>query len=355
MLQKVNEYGSEYDWDSSQKYINSTRNKFVISQHGFRSGRDALRAVAKKHIASHTRVLMPALSCETMVSPFQENGYLIIYYKLNKDCSADFEDIVTNTSNESILLYINYFGKLSLTNDQLLFLQNKFKNLVTIEDRTHDFFATRPNNSYIPDYSVCSIRKWLSIPDGGLLYTKINMQFEKKKDVSFADIRIKAMKAKSEYLKSDDVSIKELFRGKLVEANRILELDTYSYDMSRSSHEMLCFLDFERMYRKRIQNVRIMAECLQGIKAVNLIISKPERSTLYFPILVDKRDEIQKRLASKKIYCPIIWPLPKGAIGISQTADFISKHMLALPCDHRYNETDMIYICKILKEIVETC
>lgn len=68
---------------------------------------------------------------------------------------------------------------------------------------------------------------------------------------------------------------------------------------------------------------------------------------------MNERDEIKNKLAKQGIYCPVIWPLPRQAIGVCEVSEYTSKHMLAIPCDHRYRATDIEYICDILSGILE--
>ncbi|MNI24204.1 hypothetical protein D3C73_778160 [compost metagenome] len=68
---------------------------------------------------------------------------------------------------------------------------------------------------------------------------------------------------------------------------------------------------------------------------------------------MENRDAIQRDLADKTIYCPVIWPLPKRALGICEVSDYISKNMLALPCDQRYRKSDIEHICNVLGQLLE--
>ena len=82
MIRKVTEYGSEFDWASSADYWEDDFNSHYIkskSAYRFRSGRDALKAVAQHYNKTHNTVLLPVLCCESMVTPFSMNGYEISF------------------------------------------------------------------------------------------------------------------------------------------------------------------------------------------------------------------------------------------------------------------------------------
>jgi hypothetical protein len=351
----VNEYGSEFDWESNYVYVkksNRSHSHSFCKEEYFRSGRDTLRAIALRHKECYKRILLPALCCESMVEPFETNGYEISFFKLKPDLSADFEDILSKMRAGTVFLYINYFGIISLANEKLEYMQRHFCNSILVEDRTHDILVPR-SNRFVPDYTVCSIRKWIAIPDGGAIWSSFEEKFQKEKDTYFADVRICALKDKTEYLKSGNAEMKIKFRNEFSEANDYLDNSKIVADISEKSLELIKQIDFEKIYRQRLENVLFLYTYIESTATARNISSYTKQSTLYHPIFVENRDEIQNKLAKKNIYCPVIWPLPKKAIGVCEVSDQVSKHMLAIPCDHRYGATDMEYICDILSEILE--
>ena len=72
-----------------------------------RTGREALLLAAKAH-AGRT-ILMPAYCCWSMEAPFIQEGYRIIYYKLNNDLSVDVDYILNSITayKPSAVLVVN--------------------------------------------------------------------------------------------------------------------------------------------------------------------------------------------------------------------------------------------------------
>ena len=70
------------------------------------------------------------------------------------------------------------------------------------------------------------------------------------------------------------------------------------------------------------------------------------------PILVENRDEVQKLLAKKGVYAPVLWPIDERARFVCKNSAYISDHMLSLPIDQRYDWDDMEDIAKIVLETV---
>lgn len=356
MHELVREYGSEFDWDSNNYFINTNNQQSYFNNiDGYRSGRDVLKAIAFKYKENYKLVMLPALCCESMVKPFEMYGYQIDFFKLNSDMSADFEDAKEKIKENTILVFMDYFGMVSFSDYALNYLKEKFGRILFVEDRTHDIFMKSRRN-FIPDYTICSIRKWIAIPDGGLLLTRFNeKRVEKENDAYFGELRTLALKEKSKYLLTGDIKLKTSYRGNLAEANNYLENAKNIADISLESKKLLERIEFKKIISIRRENAQVLSEQIKKIKGVKSFLSDRELGGLYYPIIVKNRDGIQKALAEKKIYCPVIWPIPNNAQGLCKVADYIANHMLAIPCDQRYRKSDMRYISSNLEKIVESC
>lgn len=353
----VFEFGSEYDWESNRKYLLKDKIKDKIKDkrknlYLLRSGRDALGLLADAEKRKCNTVLLPFLCCESMEMPFRRAGYKIIYYKLQQDFKADYADVKRKLTNGCILLYMNYFGNLSFTTNQLEDIREEGKYIILAEDITHDFLYRYIEGDFgTADYTVCSIRKWFAVPDGGILISKTSVLQEWEEDETFAKLREEALKIKSQYLRTANPTFKIEFRKKLADANLYLENDHKIVGMSEMSKEIWEYLDIEKIYKKRCENVEI---CQKEFGQVMEIGNDNLRSTLYFPLLIGKKQlEIENMLAAQGIYMPVIWPLPKGAKKGCAVSELIAEQMLAFPCDHRYGKEEIQYSIKVLKGVLQ--
>lgn len=358
MCTVIKEYGSEFDWDSTLPFVTNTYVEHPLKSEAaylFRSGRDALKAVAIGYAEKHTKALLPALCCESMVSPFTMNGYKVSFYKLNGGCTADVEDIENKLSNDCVFLYMSYFGVKPMSDNALKALKEKFSGAKFVEDRTHNPLHRTGEGSFGADATVISIRKWLSIADGGLLFTKDCFNNSYLSENSFADIRKEAMQIKSEYLKTGDEALKSKFRGMLNEASELLDASKDAFAMTDYSKDLLNRVDFDKVLECRQRNAKILAENLAPLCEkgnLKFISQQPQSSTIYFPVIVTDRDAVQCKLAKKSVFCPVIWPLPEGAEGVCENSQYIADNMLAIPCDQRYSAEDMLTIAKIINEVL---
>ena len=150
------------------------------------SGREALSLLLENWQPEHKVVLLPEYLCHTEIEPFKKKGYKIVYYRINIDLTpvvASVDSVVSE--NPGACLYAqSYFGK-----DTLQSLRESFRKfrreygVSIIEDRTQIWLSDTPIDS--ADFYVTSLRKWLEIPDGGLLSSQMHdvSSFEKHPEV----------------------------------------------------------------------------------------------------------------------------------------------------------------------------
>ncbi len=351
---KIKEFGSEFDWQSNAPYLRAQEKDCFEYDNvlKFRSGRDALKAVARECKDKTQTVLLPALCCESMVSPFLMNGYKVVFYKVNPDYTADQNDLESKMEQGCVLLYMAYFGIQPIEEGVLKLLKERY-NAILLEDRTQNALHKIPQPN-VADFIVISIRKWIAIPDGGILISKERIQKRAEKDEFFATVRQSAMKLKSQYLLTGDQRKKDEFREQLNQANHALDKSEMAFDVYGESEKLLAQLDFDKILKDRQKNVIILKHGLMPLAyqgKISFITNQPELSTLYFPIIISDRDRVQGELAKKGIYCPVIWPVPEQAKGVCAVAEKTAEKMLAIPCDQRYGEQDMKFI---VEQVIKT-
>ena len=345
----MREYGSEHHWQSRQGFEGVTRRREIYAWRFYRSGRDALKQVARLHRGA--TVLLPALCCESMILPFTLNGCPVNFYKLKPDLTGDEADVLAKAAPGTVLLYMPYFDIQPFTTDFLARLRQS--GVVLLEDRTQDIIVGRPA-PFLPDYTVASIRKWAALPEGGILKTAAALP-RAGADGRFGALRRQAMEEKGLYLENGDAGLKRDFLAKFHEAEALLDESGEPVAMSMENRAYLENIDFARVLSARRRNAAALEQALAELTAAGTIrpLCKSETTAgLYYPILLENRDAVQQAMARQNIDCPVIWPIPAQAKGICETCEATAAHILALPCDQRYTEQDMATIAETLKAIV---
>ncbi len=347
------EYGSEFDWRSNDALISDTPQGFVQDDWQlYRSGRDAMKAAAR--IIGRRRVLLPALCCESMILPFAANGYDVDFYRLNPDLTGDEAYVREKLTDGTVLLYMRYFGVRPFTDEFLLSLRESVRGITLIEDRTHDVIVPRGEGGFAPDAVLASLRKWAALPEGGMLRTGMG-SCAADADARFGDTRREVMEMKVRYLETWEPGLKKKFLNKLHGAERLLDESGEPCGMSAEYEALLRRVDFTALLARRRANVARLKERLAALDGTKLrfLSEHPEASTLYFPVYLENRGDIQRAMAQHGVYCPVIWPEPEAAHGACEVSRYVTEHMLALPCDQRYTPEDMDFIADTLIEALE--
>ncbi len=346
----VKEYGYEYDavldkelW---QKYGGTCIDKKMLAAYCLRSGRDALKAIAREY--EPCVALLPSLACDSMVMPFEQFGHKIRFYKLDKDYSIDFENLKQCIGKErTLFLYMDYFGKNSISDCKLESLRS-LGNIVFIEDRTHNLIWER-ENTFQPEYVMASLRKWLPIPDGGLLWGQISKPLQN--DISFSTTRLRAQNLRHEYLNYGDESIKTEFRKIFSTVSDIMNHDNPSA-MSAYAYAIANNTDWDEIRRIRKNNANVLISVLSRSPYIKFIQDRVGFSDLYVAFVVPNRDEVQRRLSAEGIFNTIIWPLSDIQKNVCQVAKSTEENMLAAPCDQRYDTNDMKFIGEEIVRVI---
>lgn len=346
------EYGSIFDARSNAGFTAENVDFLKSDWQLYRSGRDALKALAR--IAGRQRVLLPDLCCASMIRPFTLNGYEVEFYRLRKDLRGDEEQLRTLAQKGDLLLYMPYFGVRPFADDFLKELRKK--GVLLAEDRTQDIVVPREDGGFVPDATVASLRKWACLPEGGMLQTTLG-SCPAREDPAFGDQCREAMEKKADYMKSWEPVLKEAFLAQYHRAEELLDADGEPVVMSGTYREIAARLDFGAVYEARLRNVLHLQKELRPLRdagKLDFLSETPEASCLYLPILLEDRDAVQRAMAERKVYCPVIWPQPAEVTNPGAASRRVTQHMLALPIDQRYSNLETDYFCDCLMQILNS-
>ena len=342
------EYGSEFHAGANAAFLREADTGFIQTDWRLmRSGRDALKALAK--LAGRKRVLLPALCCESMIVPFRHADYEPVFYRMTETLCADEADLTEKLRDGDLLLTMPYFGIRPFRDSFLQGLRESGRGILIAEDRTQDILAAREER-FKADVTLASLRKWAAMPEGGMLCTALDAEVGAP-EPRFAALRTEAMEKKDRYLTDWDAALKRDFLDELHRAEALLDEGTEPHSMDEGNAAVLRRLDFAAIYAARVRNLRRLTAILAPLERagkLRFLTPAPERSGLYLPLLLDERDKVQQAMAARDVYCPVIWPEPTETAGVCPVSRHVVEHVLCLPCDQRYDESDMDYIAETL-------
>lgn len=326
------------------RYLNEFQNKIY-----FDSGRSALKYIAQS-IPKDGITLLPEFICESVIDCLDRRR--IGFYRIGPDFTIDMESIKAQAAPDvKVIFLMHYFGMVQPA-DKLDALKRtaQEQGIVIIEDATHSIFSQKRT---IGDYVISSIRKWMPVPKGGVLYAADNVlgiEMEKPRlPVSTENERAAAMILKDLFLKGL-LDCNSEYRKIFQDCENALDKQKEIYRISDLSGFMISCTDIGEIILKRKRNYQFLEEqmaCRDILPACRL---KPDDCPLVFPIRIRQRDMFRKYLTDHRIYCAVHWPFDGM---MEETRTFAAENaasLLSLPIDQRYGEDEMRYMVKVISE-----
>ncbi len=322
------------------------------------SGRGAIKLLLS-HLPQVKIALLPEYTCSSVIAPMEEMGVTCCYYPVNKDFTVDEEilfDLIGKFAPQMVY-FQSYYGFDTLKSVKQTYQLVQQRGILVVEDITHSWLCDF--NTTDTDYSLASLRKWLEIPDGGVLLSNKNaldFDINSAESAMIVSEFVKASELKEKYFATFNSSDKDAFRQHYQNAKDLLQQDTTIYRMSSTTQSVLAQTDFDYVVKRRRGNATFLQQNIKSDWVIPCGVELEGGTTpLYYPIYVKgDRRKLQKELAEHDVYCPVHWPIPSQASHlISEMGMYIYSHVLSLICDQRYDEDDMKAIVHIINNYKE--
>ena len=317
--------------------------------------REALYDIAKSLYAEgKNNVLIPAYTCQTVITPFEEAGWNCFYYPIQKNLRIDTHSFTTLTSvhHPSLIIVHPFFG-MELNSEEVEALQQiKGKDNYVVLDLTQCLFSTK--RYPFADFTVASYRKWFPIPDGGFMEYGVNRATilqPQEENKEFTEREIGAMYLRGQYFANGDQRTKSISIQLSKSADHIAEHDITPHKMSNVAYNLLQKENLLVNQERRFENYTFLFRNIRESNKVKKVCSNLDEVTtapLYFTLYVQNRPELQHILAQDAIYAPVIWPLEDERVLINDDIRYIYDHVLSIPCDQRYNTEDLQRVVTII-------
>lgn len=344
------ELGSEFNLSLPDLTVKKNNIFTFLSEYNnviyFDSGRSALRHLSS-YIKPGEEILLPEFICKSVTSCFREED--IRFYRLHNKFTIDIEDLKKKmSSNTRAIFLMHYFGKV-----QPIKILNELENIAVeygcliIEDTTHSIFS---NSGTVGDYQICSIRKWLPIPKGGVLYAqddKLGIFEPKRYKISTDNERIYGMVLKDMFLKSD-FDCNETYRQIFSRCEEKLDKQEEIFFISDLARYIATCVGIDDLIEARRDNYHHLRSTLNE-KEITYAVSLAETECpLVLPIWVKERDRFRSYLMDNRVYCAVHWPFDGIQEEQRPFAKKCAKHLISLPIDQRYGLKEINYLIDII-------
>lgn len=328
-------------------------------------GESAIRFILNKISFKYNEIIaLPSYLCPTILKLVINLKIKYKFYNINEKLEIDTESIekLIKEFKVKAVFFIDYFGFYHNEKSRNFFKSLRTKNILIIEDAVQAFWI-KGKDEFIGDYVFNSYRKFLPI-DGSLVICRENLNslktlnkyliYKEAKDEYFklmekarikkTNFILKGIGEEDEYLDLFKKANKEYYNRKNV------------FKINSIHKEYLNYLPENKLLENRNENYNYILKSLKNIREITLLNTKENlesNTPLAIPILIKNRDEIRMTLMKEKIYLPIHWNLKNQCfINNFKASSDISKNILSLPIDWRYEVGDMEFLVYKLKKIL---
>lgn len=356
----LREIGSDF-WDNvitNDQGFEIPKIKDTVKQDYLISGRSAIGALAKGLKSQRNTILLPAYNCESVIKPFEKEGWRLEYYPIHRDFTINQEVLKQKVveASPSAVYFQGYFGFHTQGDIKAILLFCKERNIKTIEDLTHSCFSEYEKLDV--DYYVLSLRKYFAMPEGGMLIhrnevIKMEVQPAIRKVLTVAN---RAFLLKEKYMEGIENIEKEEFCSEYRKLNKMIDELDDQFEINDETLNWLMAVDFKYLKARRQENFMILLQGLKHMEWFQIIFNTipDDVVPLFFPIFLSSKADrslAQSLLSERNIFCPVIWPQYISNEELDRDTKYIYDHILCIPCDQRYGREEMQYIIDTFKEL----
>ncbi len=291
------------------------------------SGRAAFECLLRGHPAPLARVFVPRFTCDTVLEPLARLGLTALRYP----CTEQLEPLLPSTfSPGDAVLLTDYFGLTAATVAHTT-AQLQAQGVPVFVDATTAFFA-QPLPGVPTFYSP---RKFMGVADGGIARAPYAIPLPCEQDDSFARSRVLLERAAQGALAA-------LPASEAAEA----DLHTAPRRMSALTRLLLQHMEYPAMAERRLQNYRQLHAALAELNHLRLP-AKPPSAPCYYPF-VTAIPGLRDALIDDGVALPLFWPEVLDACEPPSAESRLTRRLLPLPLDHRYNAHDMEHLLRLI-------
>ena len=290
----------------------------------FNSGRAAIVAAVKT--VRPKKLYIPYYNCAVVREALSSYGFAYEQYYLDENMEPGIDKI----GNQDWILYVNYFGICS--EEKIKRIAAKYRNVIF--DNTQAFFA-KPildgncMNAYSP-------RKFVGLADGGYLIWNGNHEVSEDYpiDISWnrAAFLFKSIELGTNAAYKDNLDSKTSFADGIKK-------------MSVLTRRMLQSVNYAELAEKRDRNYKVLIEKFRKVNQLELPMEG--YAPFVYPLLIEDSD-LRRKVVEHKIYVPQWWKYLCAEVPENSVEARLSRWLLPLPVDHRYNEQDMEDMASII-------
>lgn len=269
-------------------------------------------------------VHLPHFTCADTEVPFRKLGIEVKRYFLNDDLLPKAVEL----KEGEVLLWTNYYGNASV--EEISEVVTRYRGSLII-DNCHAFFSP----AQVGALNCYSARKFFGVSDGAYLVAE-------GKPPNYSLPPGRSATSSLHLLKQYDVGTNAGYGDSLLNEAR-LEVEITA--MSPLTQRILSSVDYRRVRGIREENFRLLHALVGHLNLLDIELSST--SHMYYPLMVAQED-LRYRLIEQGIFNPFWWRHVLTEVPGDSIEANLSKYVVLLPIDQRYDHEDMRKIARVV-------
>ena len=277
----------------------------------------------------YKKVYIPRYTCEVILEPFAKHGIEYEFYPINDRLEPQ---VFPDLQQSEAFLYTNYYG---LKQNEVRKLAERYGDKIII-DNAQAFYAP-PVQGVDTFYSP---RKFFGVPDGGYLYTTATTLTDLPRDISWPRMQ--------QLLQRIDESAEVGYHHFRKNSEALVNAPILR--MSKLTQRILRSIDYEQAKAQRLRNYHTLHRALNSS---NLLQIEPNSDDvpMVYPFLTTNTT-LRQRLINNRIFVATYWPNVLQWSPENSTEYTLTKQLLPLPIDQRYNTSNMNRVLNSLLTLI---
>jgi hypothetical protein len=292
------------------------------------------------------QVWVPSYLCHTILGAIVPKVAIPRFYEVDYDLKVRSEQWVSEVASGDLVIFIDYFG---FPYDKTLGARIKEKGAWVLEDASQALLSAPVGHH--SDFALYSPRKWIGVPDGGILRLP--------EDFPHKDIYMESPEA-TWWMKAFYATVLRREFDEGLPTREWFQLfresedagPTGPYAMSQLSRAIIEYsVDYTVIAERRRENYHTLLEGLANYALFPEI--DPAVVPLGFPVRIDNRDSVRQSLFKHEIYPPVHWTIEGVVPPRYEDSHRLAREIMTIPCDQRYTTEDMERIKNIFIKLAQ--
>lgn len=291
----------------------------------------------------YSRVFVPSYICDSVLRPLQQSGTPYTFYAIDE--RLELASPLTLSEDEA-LLYVDYFG---LKDAYIATLAQAYRHVII--DSSQAFYSQPERGRFGRCDVIYSCRKFFGVADGAYLVSDALPNDAAAVEELERDTSAGRM---AHLLRRIDRSAQEGYADFQQTEEMLRQLPPRR--MSRLTETILAGIDYDGVALSRRRNFAYLHHELRTTNRLTPVIDAAAKAVpMVYPLWTADGEGLRRHLIAHQVFCAQYWPnvLEWEANGTLQPRDLepvLTRQLVALPIDQRYDTADMRYILSLIQQ-----